>query len=121
MKYPTPSMFEDIFENSDGFNDETNRWLSQIALQAEFGRLALIFALRRLREDELEILQNFPIPKTIYTEDGYEFMLSSSRKEFEAKDDLVMGLEEILELMALTPKERVEEIFPHFSVNEWAL
>ncbi len=121
MEYPTPPIFKNIFEDSKGFNDETNRWLSQIALQAEFGRLVLVFVLERLREDNLQILQKFPIPKTIRTEDGYEFMLSSSRKEYEAVGDLIMGLEEILELMALTYKERAEEIFPYFSVNEWVV
>ncbi len=121
MEYPTPSTFKDIFEDSDDFNDETNRWLEQISLQAEFGRLTLAFLLERLREGDLQILQKFPIPKIIRTEDGYEFMLSSSQKEFEAKGDLIIGLEEVLELMFLTSKKRAEEIFPYFSVNEWVV
>lgn len=119
MKYPTPSIFEDIFENSESFNDETNRWLEQISLQAEFGRLALAFLLEQLRESDFQSLQKFTIPKTLRTEDGYEFMLSISRKEFKAKGDLTIGLKEILELMLLTSKERAEEIFPYFSVKEW--
>ena len=119
MKYPTPSIFEDIFEDSNHFDEETNRLLSQITLQAEFGRLTLAFLLEQLREDNLQILQSFPIPKTIHTEDGYKFILSSCRKEFIAKGDLIIGLEEVLKLMSLTYKERTEEIFPYFSINEW--
>lgn len=119
MKYPTPSIFKDVFENSNDFNDETNRWLEQISLQAEFGRLALAFLLEKLREGDLQILQQFPIPQIIRTEDGYKFMLSNSLKDFEAKGDLIVELEEVLELMKLTYKARAEAIFPYFSVDEW--
>lgn len=119
MKYPTPLLFRGIFENSESFNDETNRCLEQISLQAEFGRLALIFVLECLRDNDCQLLQTFSIPKTIRTEDGYEFTLSSSRNEFEAKDDLIIELKEVLQLMSLTHIERAEEIFPYFSVEQW--
>ncbi len=72
MKYPTPLIFKDLFENSESFSDETNHWLEQISLQAKFGKLALAFLIEQLRTGDSEILQRLPIPKTILTEDGYK-------------------------------------------------
>lgn len=119
MKYPTPSLFREIFENSESFDEETNRCLEQISLQAEFGRLVLMFMLKSLKKGKFLVLQNFPIPKTIRTEDGYEFTLANTLQKFEAKNDLIVELEEILKLMSLTCSDRAEEMFPYFSVSEW--
>lgn len=120
MKYPTPSIFKNIFEDSDDFNEETNRWLEQIALQSEFGRLVLKFVLEGLKKGEFIVPQNFPIPKAIHTEDGYKFTLSNNLQEFQANGDLTIELEEVLKLMSLTCLDRAEDIFPYFSVKEWA-
>lgn len=54
MEYSTPLIFRDIFENSDRFNGETNRWLEQISLQVEFGRVTLAFLLEQLRKGDLQ-------------------------------------------------------------------
>ncbi len=48
-------------------------------------------------------------------------MLSPSQREFKAKGGLSIDLEEVLELMTLSYKERAEDIFPYFSVKEWTI
>lgn len=120
MEYPTPAVFQDIFENTDNFNEETNRWLQQVALQAEFGKLILDFLLKCLQTGDRQILQLLPLPEIICTEDGFKFTLSESETAFEAGGDLVIELEEVLKLMSLSYKDRSQELFPDFSIKKWA-
>lgn len=119
MQYPSPALFKDIFETTDNFNNQTNRWLLQVALQAEFGKIVLAFILERLQAGDRQNLQLLPLPKTILTEDGFEFTLSDSRRAFEAGGDLIIELEEVLELMSLSCKNRSQELLPDFRVKTW--
>lgn len=119
MKYPTPLIFKDIFEATDDFDEQTNRSLLQVALQAEFGKIILAFILERLQAGDRQILQILPLPETICTEDGFEFTLSNSRIAFEAGDDLIIESEEVLELMSLSSKNRSQELLPDFFIKKW--
>lgn len=119
MQYPTPAVFQDIFETTDNFNDETNRWLQQVALQADFGKIILGFLLECMRAGDRQVLQLLPLPETICMEDGFEFNLSKSESTLEAGDDLVIELEKILELMSLSYKDRSAELIPDFFIKKW--
>lgn len=119
MQYPTPALFKDIFETTNDFDEQTNRWLLQVALQAEFGKIVLAFILERLQAGDRQILQLLPLPATILTEDGFEFNLSNSRRAFEAEGDLIIELEEVLELMSLSSKNRSQELLPDFFIKKW--
>lgn len=119
MRYPTPLIFKDIFEGTDNFNDQINRSLLQIALQAEFGKTLLTFILDCLQAGDRQILQILPLPETICTEDGFEFILSNSKMAFEAGGDLIIELEEVLELMSLSSKNRSQELLPDFFIKKW--
>lgn len=116
--YPMPEEFHQILGDTKT-NDEANRALQQIALQSQIGQKLLVVVVQQLQQGKCEILKLVPIPKTICTEDGWEFHLDIAQQLYETADGSNIGLLEVLHLLSLRGEERNAELFPNFQVLEW--